>query len=197
MSNALKRKRKKMTPLGYTTEELEKLKAYGKMQSQNSDMINNSRYTLRNITFFLLYAKFDFGRVKLRNFKKAIDGYKAEYNAGTISIPVHQEELKNRSHIDLSKQAAGIPTKEKCKMAGAVELRAKEDVKQISVMFRGAYQAYLTMILTLLKKKMKFTEKMLKEFVYWVDYYINSFCRDYVNDNDLISTLAEESGYRL
>lgn len=197
MSNALRKKKKKMEPLGYTKEELGKIEAYSRMQSQNKDMINNIRYTLRNMTFFVLYAKFDFGKIKLRNFEKAITAYKEEYKAGKINMPAHQEELKNRSHIDLYKYALSIPSKEKCKMAGAVNLRAKEDIQQVGSSFRGAYQTYLTMILTLLKKKMKFTEKMLKEFMYWVNYNINSFYRGDIDDNELIRCLEEENGYQL
>lgn len=186
-----------MTPLGYTKEEQEGICAYSRMQMQRKDMTGNVAHTLRNMTFFLLYSKFDFGKVKLGNFEKAVKEYKAEYKDGGINIVECQEQLKSRSHIDLLEYAVSIPVREKCRLAGAENIRAKEDIQFIASTVRGAYQAYLVMVLTVLKRKMHFTEKKLKEFVYWINDYINSFYRGYFTDHDLITTLAEENGYQM
>lgn len=113
MSNALKRKKKKMMPLGYTKEENEALCAHNKLQMQRRDMTNNVTYTLRNLTFFLLYDKFGFGKTRLRNFKKELEAYKDDYREGKINVMELGEKIKQRSGIDLHGHAVSIPTKEK------------------------------------------------------------------------------------
>lgn len=197
MSNGLRKRKKKMEPLGYTKEEHEKIYAYSRAQKQKRDMTGNVAYTLRNITFWLLYHKFDFGKTKLTNFAKATHEYEEEVLAGKIDVMECNEQLQKRSHINLQEYAVKIPFNEKCKLAGAENLRVKEDARFIAGTEKKAYQAYMVMVLTVLKKKMHFTEKKLKEFLYWTSDHINSFYRELFDDNDLIVTLAEENGYQL
>ena len=197
MSNALKRKKKKMMPLGYTKAENEALCAHNKLQMQRRDMTNNVTYTLRNLTFFLLYDKFGFGKTRLRNFKKELEAYKDDYREGKINVMELGEKIKQRSGIDLHGHAVSIPTKEKCRLAGAEGIRAKEDIYLIANTVRGAYQAYMIAVLTTLKKRFQFTKKKMQDFMSLIDDHINSFCRGYFADGDLIEVLEEEIGYKL
>lgn len=197
MSNALRRKKKPMQPLGYTKEENEALCAHNKLQMQRRCMTNNVTHTLRNLTFFLLYDKFGFGKTKLGNFQKGLETYKEDYREGKINVMEILGQLAQKSGINLHEHAVNIPTKEKCSLAGAEDIRQKEDIYLIANTVRGAYQAYMAAVLTTLKNRFRFTKKKMQDFINLIDDHINSFYRGYFADGDLIEVLAEEIGYRL
>ena len=72
-----------MQPLGYSREELDAIHKTTKIQMEQKDIFGNVQFTLRNITFFLLYEKFHFGKVKLRNFAKGMAAYGSGCMRGT------------------------------------------------------------------------------------------------------------------
>lgn len=197
MSNALRKKKKPMQPLGYSREELDVIHKTTKIQMEQKDIIGNVQFTLRNITFFLLYDKFHFGKVKLRNFAKGMAAYGSGCMRGTENTILNMCELKKRTHIDLADCARKIPEKEKAKLAGAAQIKTLDQMHRMASGVRTGYQSYLAAVLTVLRKQYRFSEKKLKEFMDLMQGHINSFYLGLFADDDLIEVLSDEIGYQM
>lgn len=196
MSSVLKHKKKKMEPRGYTKQEVYARHLNVKLEAEQEAIISNVLYTLRNMTFYLLYYKFDFTKRKLENFAKGMAEYDNGCKMSTESVFDNIKMLKDRTHVDLQEYARKIPTNEKMKLAGAVAIKTKEEMHRMTFGVRTGYLTYLTAVLMVLRKKYRFTIKQINEFVFFINDHINSFYRDYFNDSDLIVVLAEEIGYQ-
>lgn len=197
MSNALRKKKKPMQPLGYSREELDAIHKTTKIQMEQRDIIGNVQFTLRNITFFLLYDRFQFGKVRLRNFAKGMAAYDNGCKISTEDVFKNISDLKEHTHIDLQECARKIPEKEKAKLAGAVKIRTQSQMQRMAFGVRTGYLSYLTVVLMVLRKQYRFSEKKLKEFMYLMQDHINSFYLGLFADDDLIEVLSDEIGYQM
>ena len=197
MSNALRKKKKPMQPLGYSREELDAIHKTTKIQTEQKDIHGNVQFTLRNITFFLLYDKFHFGKIKLRNFAKGMAAYDNGCKISTEDVFKNISDLKAHTHIDLQECARKIPEKEKAKLAGAVKIRTQSQMHQMAFGVRTGYLSYLAAVLTVLRKQYRFSEKKLKEFMDLMQDHINSFYLGLFADDDLIEVLSDEIGYQM
>lgn len=75
MSNALRKKKKAMAPLGYTREEIQGIAVHTKQKMREEDMTSNATYTLTNISYFLLHAKFGYGKKRLERLRQGMNKY--------------------------------------------------------------------------------------------------------------------------
>lgn len=197
MSNALRKKKKPMQPLGYSREELDAIHKTTKIQMEQRDIIGNVQFTLRNITFFLLYDRFQFGKVRLRNFAKGMAAYDNGCKISTEDVFKNISDLKEHTHIDLQECARKIPEKEKAKLAGAAQIKTPDQMHRMASGVRTGYQSYLAAVLTVLRKQYRFSEKKLKEFMDLLQDHINSFYLELFADDDLIEVLSDEIGYQM
>lgn len=197
MSNALRKKKKPMQPLGYSRKELDAIHKTTKIQMEQRDIIGNVQFTLRNITFFLLYDRFQFGKVRLRNFAKGMVAYDNGCKISTEDVFKNISDLKAHTHIDLQECARKIPEKEKAKLAGAVKIRTQSQMQRMAFGVRTGYLSYLTVVLMVLRKQYRFSEKKLKEFMDLMQDHINSFYLELFADDDLIDVLSDEIGYQM
>ena len=197
MSNALRKKKKPMQPLGYSREELDAIHKTTKIQMEQRDIIGNVQFTLRNITFFLLYDRFQFGKVKLRNFAKGMAAYDMEDLVDTGMIWNCINELKEKTDIALLGCAKQIPVEEKAKLAGAVRIKKPEEMQRMAKGVRTGYLSYLTVVLMVLRKQYRFSERKLKGFMDLMQDHINSFYLGLFADDDLIEVLSDEIGYQM
>ena len=197
MSNALRKKKKPMQPLGYSREELDVIHKTTKIQMEQRDIIGNVQFTLRNITFFLLYDRFQFGKVRLRNFAKGMAAYDNGCKISTEDVFKNISDLKVHTHIDLQECARKIPEKEKAKLAGAAQIKTPDQMHRMASGVRTGYQSYLAAVLTVLRKQYRFSEKKLKEFMDLLQDHINSFYLELFADDDLIEVLSDEIGYQM
>lgn len=115
MSNALRKKKKPMQPLGYSREELDVIHKTTKIQMEQRDIIGNVQFTLRNITFFLLYDRFQFGKVRLRNFANGMAAYDNGCKISTEDVFKNISDLKAHTHIDSTGMCKEDPGKGKSK----------------------------------------------------------------------------------
>lgn len=197
MSNALRKKKKAMQPLGYSREELDVIHKTTKIQMEQRNIIGNVHFTLRNITFFLLYDRFQFGKVELRNFAKGMAAYDMEDLVDTGMIWNCINELKEKTDIALLGYAKQIPVKEKAKLAGAVGIKKPVEMQRMAKGVRTGYLSYLIVVLMVLRKQYRFSEKKLKEFMDLMQDHINSFYLGLFADDDLIEVLSDEIGYQM
>ena len=90
-----------------------------------------------------------------------------------------------------------ITEKEKAKLAGAVKIRTQSQMHQMAFGVRTGYLSYLTVVLMVLRKQYRFSEKKLKEFMDLMQDHINSFYLGLFADDDLIEVLSDEIGYQM
>lgn len=197
MSNALRKKRKILKPLGYNNMSLEMDRKEAILKADHKNIINNVQFTLRNLTFYLLYWKFGFEKRKLGNFHKYMDEYDIKHWGNTDAMWETVKKLKEQTHIDLQEYVRKIPVKEKAKLAGAVEFRNSDEIHIMTFSVRTGYISYLAAVLIILKQRYRFSEIKLKEFLNHMHFHINCFCTDVFTDEMVMECLEEETGYHL
>ena len=79
MSNALKRKSKKMQPVGYTKQEISKINKYSKERSRMNNTTYNAYLDVRLIAYQILHDKFGFGQKRIIQLEDTVNTYSRKW----------------------------------------------------------------------------------------------------------------------
>lgn len=194
MSNALKRKSKKMQPVGYTKQEISKINKYSKERSRMNNTTYNAYLDVRLIAYQILHDKFGFGQKRIVNLENTVNTYleknRTDKNMSTSALVYF---LKEKSDIDVAKEVNRIPYRECVLLSGE-----QKSLPETGKLVAAAIYNYLALSCVALKTVFKFSAEKLLEYISWIRYYINSLARKKQFDltiKDIAIVLVDECKY--
>ena len=172
MSSVLKRKKKKMQPLGYTKNELIGMQDYARRKSNTDKLIEESFKNIRLIAYQILHDKFGFGQKRIIRVENTIDEYLQSAESGGMSTDELQYFLKEKCGIDVKDEANRVPFRERFALTN---YKINPDSRQSGGMYLLASICnYFSLLGVCLKAQFKFSARQIIEVYEWVRYYINS-----------------------
>lgn len=173
MSNALKRKSKKMQPVGYSKKEISSINQYSKERSRMNNTTYKAYLDVRLISYQILHDKFGFGQKRIIQLENTVNTYleknRTDSNMTTSALVYF---LREKSDIDISKEVNMIPYRECVLLSG--ENRLHEETGKLVA---AAIYNYFALSCVALKTVFKFSAKKLSEYMNWIRYYINTLAR--------------------
>lgn len=193
MSNVLRRKSKKMQPLGYSERELAGIQNYAKNKRNTDFLIEESFLNLQLIAFQILHDKFGFGNRRIIKVENIISEYLKTTASGGLSTEQLQYFMKEKCGIDVKVEANKVPFRERFSII-------ERKVAASSMQSAGTYLAasicnYFSLIGVCLKKNFGFSKNKITEVFGWIRYYINSLATGYETLTGVASVLFYECNY--
>lgn len=189
MSSVLKRKKKKMQPLGYKDEIHVFNQQKVRRLNYATNLAEKAFLDIKLVSLQILHDKFGIG-------KKRIQRFEAEINTlleGDTSCSEMAHYLAEKKGIDLF--SVDIPERE---LLGFQNISYSNDILPIQNKIKvilGSVSDYIVLSVTTLKTVFKFSKKQIDEYVHWVKFYINSISRGYENMIGVASVLYHECNY--
>ena len=194
MSNELKRKGKKMQPVGYSKKEISSINKYSKERSRMNNTTYNAYLDVRLIAYQILHDKFGFGQKRIIQLDDTVNVYleknRTDKNMSTGALVCF---LKEKAGIDIGKEVNRIPYRECVLLSGE-----QKPLPNTGKLVAAAIYNYLALSCVALKTVFKFSTKKLSEYVEWIRYYINSLARRKQFDltiKDIAIVLVDECKY--
>lgn len=193
MSNVLRRKSKKMQPLGYSERELAEIQNYAKNKRNTDFLIEESFLNLQLIAFQILHDKFGFGNRRIIKVENIISEYLKTTASGGLSTEQLQYFMKEKCGIDVKVEANKVPFRERFSLV-------ERKVVASSMQSAGTYLAasicnYFSLIGVCLKTNFGFSKNKITEVFGWIRYYINSLATGYETLTGVASVLFYECNY--
>lgn len=190
MSNALKRKKKKMEPLGYSKSELLNMQKYAREKENTDRLINEAYYNVRLIAYQLLHDDFGYGNKRINKVEQAIDQYLISAEKGELTQKKIQYVLKSQWNIDVLGTTDRIPFR---------QLFALVDEEKLSqdagMCILASIASYLALLGVCLKTKMKMPANSIRRLYDRILYYIDSIATGYETMLGVASVLYQECKY--
>lgn len=194
MSNALKRKGKKMQPVGYSKREISSINKYSKERSKMNNTTYSAYLDVRLIAYQVLHDKFGFGQKRIVQLEDTVNVYLEKNRTDAkMSTSALVYFLKEKAGIDIAKEVNRIPYRE-CVLLS----REQKPLPNTGKLVAAAIYNYLALSCVALKTVFKFSTKKLSEYVEWIRYYINSLARRKQFDltiKDIAIVLMDECKY--
>ena len=194
MSNVLKRKNKKMQPLGYSKKEISSINRYAKDRSRMNSTTYKAYLDVRLIGYLVLHDKFGFGQKRIIQLESTVNTYlektQTDSNMSTSALVYF---LKEKSGIDISEEVNRIPYRECVLLSGE-----SKTLPETGQLVAAAIYNYFALSCVALKTVFKFSARKLKEYMEWIRYNINSLSRRKQFDftiRDIAKILMDECKY--
>lgn len=194
MSNALKRKSKKMQPVGYSKKEISSINKYSKERSKMNNTTYNAYLDIRLIAYQVLHDKFGFGQKRIIQLENTVNTYleknRTDKNMSTSALVYF---LKEKSDIDVAKEVNRIPYRE-CVLLS----RERKPFPEAGKLIAAAIYNYFALSCVALRTVFKFSANKLSEYMKWIRYYINTLARRKQFDltiKDIAKVLMDECKY--
>ena len=194
MSNALKRKSKKMQPVGYSKKEIISINKYSKERSKMNGITYNAYLDVRLIAYQTLHDKFGFGQKRIVQLENTVNTYleknRTDKNMSTGALVCF---LKEKAGIDIGKEVNRIPYRECVLLSGE-----QKPLPETGKLVAAAIYNYFALSCVALKTVFKFSSKKMCEYMNWIRYYINTLARKNQFDltiKDIAVVLMDECKY--
>ena len=174
MSNALKKKGKKMQPVGYSKREISSINKYSKERSKMNNTTYNAYLDVRLIAYQILHDKFGFGQKRIIQLENTVNVYLEKNRTDAkMSTSALAYFLKEKAGIDIAKEVNRIPYRECVLLSGE-----QKPLPNTGKLVAAAIYNYLALSCVALKTVFKFSTKKLSEYMEWIRYYINTLSRE-------------------
>lgn len=186
MSSRLKPKKKSY---GFTTKELKSMNVYDKQYNAEDKMLRETFKHLQFMGYMALRDRYGFGRQRLIKFYDCIKGLFDKYTAKEITskeMLVYCEKNK----IDVYKWVRSITQTEKLKLSSCA--KHKGNTLDVIKVLDSSILVYGMLSASVLKETFKFSRPEIERFYGHISYYIDSYVRDYLNDEMINDILQEE-----
>ena len=194
MSNALKRKSKKMQPVGYSKKEISSINKYSKERSRMNNTTYNAYLDVRLIAYQILHDKFGFGQKRIIRLEDTVNTYleknRTDKNMSTEALVYF---LKEKASIDIAREVNMIPYRECVLLSGE-----QKPLPETGKLVAAAIYNYFALSCVALKTVFKFSANKLCEYMKWIRYYINTLSRKNRFDltiKDIAVVLMDECKY--
>lgn len=173
MSNALKAKRKKMVPLGYSKAELVGIQNYCRKNNRQENIIVKTYQDIKLISLQILHDKFGFGLKRISRLENGINQC-LEKNADRDLGASHYEiYLKEKCDFSITEEINKIPYRERVMFCFEKFPDAKTAI-EAGKLVAAAFYNYIALSCTVLKEAFKVSGRQLLEYIEWIRYYVNS-----------------------
>lgn len=190
MSNALKRKRKKMQPLGYR-ENIHILNQQRiKREYYVKDLSEKTFLDMRLVSYQVLHDKFGFGQKRIQRLETQVN----HLLMGELSCDQLLYYLGHDKEIDL--QEVDIPERD---LIGFEKIGYNNDIlplkEKLNIVLESVSD-YIVLSVAALKTFFNFSKKQIYKYVDWICYYINSISQGFEDMTGIASVLWQECHYR-
>ena len=190
MSNALKRKKKKMEPLGYSKSELLNMQKYAREKENTDRLIREAYWNVRLIAYQLLHDDFGYGNKRINKVEQAIDQYLISAEKGELTQKKIQYVLKSQWNIDVLGTTDRIPFRQLFALVGEEKLS-----QDAGMCILASIASYLALLGVCLKTKMKMSANSIRRLYDRIRYYIDSIATGYETMVGVASVLYQECKY--
>lgn len=174
MSNTLKRKVKKMQPVGYSKREISSINKYSKERSKMNNTTYNAYLDVRLIAYQILHDKFGFGQKRIIQLENTVNVYLEKNRTDAkMSTSALAYFLKEKAGIDIAKEVNRIPYRECVLLSGE-----QKPLPNTGKLVAAAIYNYFALSCVALKTVFKFSSKKMCEYMNWIRYYINTLSRE-------------------
>lgn len=197
MSNKLKRKSKRMEPVGFTKEELKSVATVTKAKHNRAKFREDAYQNLKLIAYQILHDKYGFGRKRVSVVNDKVNGYIIAADEEQALFKGMRVLLLEKWKIDTAEEANMVPFRERFAIS---RYKCKEDSMQLggSILLNSICD-YFTLLGTCLKTQFHFSARQIKEVYAYIRDYINTLSR-YKQFELKIEHIAEsvaiECGYK-
>lgn len=196
MSNALKSKKKKMWPVGYSPKELTRRSKHVTRKRNTDDLIDESFLNMKLIAYQILHDKFGFGQKRINRVESTIETYLHSASEG-MSVYELQFFMKDKCGIDVKDEANMVPFRERFALT-------KHDVHVASQQSAGmlilaSISNYFSLLGVCLKTQFKFSVRQIREVYEHIRSYINTLAnyeRYELKMSDIAVSVLEECKFQ-
>lgn len=190
MSNALKRKKRKMEPFGYSKSELLSMQQTARKREKIDQLIYEAHYNVRLIAYQLLHDDFGYGHKRIIKVEQTIDQYLATAEKGELTQKQIQYVLKSKWNIDVLGTTDRIPFRQLFALTGEEKLS-----QDAGMCILASIASYLALLGVCLKTKMKMSANSIRRLYDRILYYIDSIATGYETMLGVASVLYQECKY--
>lgn len=190
MSNALKRKKSRMEPLGYSKNELLRMQKYAREKENTDRLINEAYYNVRLIAYQMLHDDFGYGNKRINKVEQAIDQYLISAEKGELTQKKIQYVLKSQWNIDVLGTTDKIPFRQLFALVGEEKLS-----QGTGMCILTSIASYLALLGVCLKTKMKMSANSIRWLYDRILCYIDSIATGYETMLGVASVLYQECKY--
>ncbi len=190
MSNALKRKKRKMEPFGYSKSELLSMRQTARKREKIDQLIYEAHYNVRLIAYQLLHDDFGYGHKRIIKVEQTIDQYLATAEKGELTQKQIQYVLKSKWNIDVLGTTDRIPFRQLFALAGEEKLS-----QDAGMCILASVSNYLSLLGVCLKTQMKMSASSIRRLYDRILYYIDSIAAGYETMLGVASVLYQECKY--
>lgn len=174
MSSVLNRKKKRMQPLGYYQEEIESIQRQARRNTLMKNTVQKAYLDVKLVGFLILHDKFGWGLKRIGRLESGINQC-LEKNAERGFGGSHYEQyLKEKCKINVTDETNMIPHRERVLLVYDKFPTNAKLASDAGKIVAAAIYNYFAVACTVLKEEFKFSANQLREFMYWIRYYVNS-----------------------
>lgn len=196
MSNALKRKPKKMEPKGYSKESITKMRDHARKVTRTENVIEDAFQNTKLIAYVILHDDYGFGQKRIIRLENTINTYLESIAKKELTIGHLQYYIQEKCHINTKDEVNKIPFNE---CFALTKYKIGVNSKQSGRMFiLAASHDYMTLLGAALRSQFKFTPKQIANVYERIRDYINTLYRYKEFDikmDDIALCLMEECKY--
>lgn len=175
MSNALKRKRKRMEPVGFERKTIVRIADAMTRQRNTENLIEESYLNIKLIAYQVLHDYFGFGKKRIDRVENTIDQYLQKAANGLMTETQMMHLLKEKYDIDVKAEANKVPFKERFYLTKAYIL--PESKQSAGMYLLESICNYFALLGTCLKTQFKFSKNRIEKAFYHIRDYINTLSR--------------------
>lgn len=160
-----------------------------------SNLANHMSY----IFTIILHDKFDFSMKQLENWYNKVTDYRKKWQDDDDDSVKSEDLVINCGHVEVVKFVKSIPMTQKLFLT---DIKGKHGIIGGDYYADMAFIRTICLVVPILKKSYKFTNKMIDEFMEWIRYYIDSYNRNqpkskqkYCDDEMIRQSIIEDEGW--
>lgn len=196
MSSVLKRRKKRMEPLGYTKKELDYIGELSKQKRHTENLVEEAYLNIKLIAYQILHDKFGFGRKRIVRVDDTIDAYLMSKADNQMSAAGLAYFLKEKCSIDVSEEAKRVPFREQFYILRDKVVPA--DMQDVGKILNASIINYFSLLGVCLKTQFRFSARQIREVFEYIRDYINTLSRYKqfeLKIEDIAVSVKAECGY--
>ena len=186
--------KKKKNTYGFTKAETKRFQRHGKLYNAEDKMLKETFKHLQFMGYMALRDRYGFGKTRLVRFYKCMQSVFDEYSADRITSKQLLTYCESKK-IDVHKWIRSITQTEKLKLSNVAKYKA--NTLQTMKVLDASILVYGMISASVLKEQFDFSSPEIERFYGHISYYIDSYVRDYLNDDMINSIMIEECGLDL
>lgn len=174
MSNVLKRKKRKMTPIGYSQQELEGMQKYSRRNTLMENIVQKAYLDTKLMSFLILHDKFGWGLRRITRFESSINQCLEENADRDLHAADYEKYLSEKCKFSITEEVNKIPSRERILFVYDKIPTNPKIASDAAQLVSAAIYNYAVLSCTILRELFHFSGRQLLDYIHWIQYYINS-----------------------